>query len=83
MATVTISVDAGGAGNMARQKTVSGAHLTRFVAACRKRFNTGPGPTDAEVLETWADYVFAEGRAITRGVEMSDATLTVTDIDFA
>lgn len=80
MATATIIVDAGLAGVMTRQRTVSGADLTRFVAAVRVAYNVPVSLTDIQALEMWADSVFQQARDTTRGVEQAVASANVGSI---
>lgn len=80
MATATIQIDAGAAGTMTRQRTITGAHLTRFIAAVRVAYNVPVEKTDIEALEMWADFVFDQAKRTTKGVEQSVATAGVTDI---
>lgn len=81
MATVTIEVVAG-VDTMTRQRTVTGAHLVRFVDALRRMNSYAPEVTDLEVLEFWADSVFRDAKEITRNQEQTAASAAVTDIDF-
>ena len=81
MPTATIEVVAGG-DTMTRTRTVTGPHLTRFIAAIRVAYNIDPLFTDVQALEVWADVVFDQGRSTTRTVERSIAADAVTDIDF-
>jgi hypothetical protein len=80
MPTATITIDAGGAGTMTRQRTVSGPDLTRFVAAVRVAYNVNPGFTDIQALEVWADFVFKQARDTTKGVEQAIASANIADI---
>jgi hypothetical protein len=80
MPTATIQVDAGVAGVMTRQKTVSGADLTRFVAAVRVAYNVPASFTDIQALQAWADFVFQQAVDTTRGVEQSVASAGIGSI---
>jgi hypothetical protein len=82
MPTATITVDAGGAGTMTRVRTVTGPHLTRFIAAVRKAYNVPQGFTDIQALEMWADFIFDEARSTVRGQEQATAAAGITDVDF-
>lgn len=72
MATITIQINTG-QGTVTRSKTVSGAHLTRMLAAYKAllgKVQDSPGPpptfrdmTDEECILAWADGIFAGTKA--------------------
>jgi hypothetical protein len=80
MPTATITIDAGVAGTMTDQKTISGADLTRFVAAVRVAYNVPASFTDIQALQVWADFVFQQARDTTRGVEQASASAGIGSI---
>jgi hypothetical protein len=87
MATIAITVTAGAV--VTRSRTISAAHLTRFVASYRTilgQVGDGSGGmrdrTDAEVLTAWADNVFDGARATVRQSETDAVRAAVTDISF-
>jgi len=83
MPTATIQIDAGGAGTMTEQKTITANHLTRFIAAIRIAYNIPPETTDIEALRIWADFVFDQAKRTTLGIEQSSAASGVSNIDFS
>lgn len=84
MPTMTITIVAG-ANTYTRQKTITGPHLTRWVAAKRVELNMTGSQTDSEVAVAWADKVFADERAsvLTRERQAAQDTANagVTPID--
>ncbi len=85
MATIKIETVAGGT-TYTVTKTVSAAHLTRFIAAMRVVLDR-PSPqfTDAQVHAAWAQRIYDQARADTKRVEAQAATTAaaagVTEID--
>lgn len=78
MPTMTISVVAG-AQTTTRNKTISGPHLTRWIAAKRIELNlTDPGVADADVVLAWADRIFAQERESVLTREKQSASDTAT-----
>ena len=76
MATIKIEIVAGGT-TYTRTKTISAAHLTRFIAAERVMLNMTGAETDAAVAAAWADKVFDETKVAVLGVERGTAVDTV------
>jgi len=76
MPTITLSVVAGQ--TVTRNRTISGAHLTRMVAACKQIF--GPQMTDEEAILAWADNLLLITRHQVRQAEDTAAIAAQTDI---
>lgn len=70
MATIKIEVVAG-AQTFTHTRTITGAHLTRFIDALRVVLGAG---TDEQVLTKWAQEIFDKARRVTRHVELNAAT---------
>lgn len=78
MATIKLEIVAG-AQTFTRTRTVSAAHLTRFIAASRVYFGMGPSTTDAQVAEEWFARIYRDATAITKQVEQSTAVKSAAD----
>ena len=70
MATISISFVAGQTTTVT--KTVSGAHLTRMLAAFRAHFGI-PAATDEQVAQAVAENIFAGLKACVRNIETNAA----------
>lgn len=85
MATVKIETVAGG-NTYTVSKTVTAAHLVRFIAAQRVLLNMTGSETDEQVHTAWAQKVFDQGKADVKAVERQSASDTavasVTEIGF-
>lgn len=69
MATFKLEIVTGGP-TYTNTKTISAAHLTRWVAALRVKLNmTNPSFTDAQVADAWFNTIFALAITDTRSVE--------------
>ncbi len=80
MATITFSV-----GGLSEARTVTAAHLTRFLACYRALYNN-PALTDAQVFTMWVNNELAGVRSTVRTYENNLATATAVaaqgNIDF-
>lgn len=72
MATIKIEIVAGG-NTYTRTKTISAAHLVRFIAAQRILLNMTGAQTDEQVAAAWADRVLEDARQAVKGVEVQTA----------
>jgi hypothetical protein len=77
VATITIQVSTG-TGNVTRTRTVSGAHLTRMIAAYKGIL--GPNLTDEESLLAWADKVLSDTKADVLHYERNATAAGVSEI---
>lgn len=68
MATIKIEIVAG-ANTYTRTKTITAAHLVRWVAAKRIQLNMTGAQTDAQVAAAWADVIFEAERQSVKGIE--------------
>lgn len=75
MATLKIEIIAG-AQTYTNTKTVTVAHLVRWIAALRVRFNMTGAETDAQVADAFFATVFAQAIEDTRAVEKQKAADT-------
>lgn len=86
MATLKLEIVAGGT-TYTNTKTISAAHLTRFIGAMRIKLDL-PSPTftDAQVADAWFNKIFAMAKDDTRIVEnqvaSTAAVVAGTDIAF-
>lgn len=85
MATMTIQVNTG-QGTVTRNRTVSGAHLLRFIAAYKTllgQVSDGAGGlrdmTDEETILAWADGLLAGTKANVLRVEKDAAATTAAN----
>ena len=81
MATIKIEVVAG-AQTFTHTRTITAAHLVRFIDAYRTFSGSG---TDEQVLTRWAQAIFDKARLLTRQMEMNTANQSaasgVTEIE--
>ncbi len=61
MATIQIEIIAGG-DTFTVTKTITGAHLVRFIAAQKERLSLEDPVTDADIADAWARSVFKQAR---------------------